>query len=223
MTGLRHFAIALPSRAPGAFPAGQKAVRREDAMNDVGGYAYLPLEHVVFGRPAAEAAREEMARVGATRIFVVASKSLARNTPVVDEIAQALGSHYVGLFDGCVQHSPRTSVIEAARAVRAAAPDFILTIGGGTAIDTVKVLQICLAHGVETTEGWTACTSRSAPTASGRCRISADRRYVRWSFRLRFRAPSFPISPASPTNAFARSIRSSDRMSARAPSSSMRA
>jgi maleylacetate reductase len=122
-------------------------------MNDVGGYAYLPLERVVFGRPAAEAAREEMVRVGAARVFVVASKSLARDTPVVGEIAQALGSHYVGLFDGCVQHSPRTSVIEAARAVRAAAPDFILTIGGGTAIDTVKVLQICLAHGVETTEG----------------------------------------------------------------------
>jgi alcohol dehydrogenase class IV len=57
------------------------------------------------------------------------------------------------LFDGCVQHSPRASVIEAARAVRAAAPDLILTVGGGTAIDTVKVLQICLAHGVETTDG----------------------------------------------------------------------
>jgi maleylacetate reductase len=121
-------------------------------MNDAGSYAYLPLERVVFGRPAAEAAREEMARLGAGRVFIVASKSLARNTPVVHEIAQALGSHYVGVFDGCVQHSPRTSVIEAARAVRAAAPDFILTIGGGTAIDTVKVVQICLAHGVETTE-----------------------------------------------------------------------
>jgi maleylacetate reductase len=122
-------------------------------MNKAGSYACLPLERVVFGRPAAEAALEEMARVGASRVFIVASKSLARNTPVVSTIAQVLGSNYVGLFDGCVQHSPRASVIEAARAVRAAAPDLILTIGGGTAIDTVKVLQICLAHRVETTEG----------------------------------------------------------------------
>jgi maleylacetate reductase len=118
-----------------------------------GSYAYLPLERVVFGRPAADAVLEEMARVGATRVFIVASKSLARNTPVVRTIADALGARYVGLFDGCVQHSPRATVIAAAQAARAAAPDLILTVGGGTAIDTVKVLQICLAHGVETPEG----------------------------------------------------------------------
>jgi alcohol dehydrogenase class IV len=115
-----------------------------------GSYAYLPLERVVFGRPAAEAALEEMTRVGASKVFIVAAKSLARNTPVVSAIADALGPrHYAGLFDGCVQHSPRESVVAAARAVRAAGPDLILTVGGGTAIDTVKVLQICLAHNVD--------------------------------------------------------------------------
>jgi len=122
-------------------------------MAKAGSYAYLPLERVVFGRPAAEAALEETVRIGATRVFMVASKSLARNTPVVRAIADALGPRYAGLFDGCVQHSPRASVIAAAQAVRAAAPDLILTVGGGTAIDTVKVLQICLAHGVETAKG----------------------------------------------------------------------
>jgi maleylacetate reductase len=119
-----------------------------------GSYAYLPLERVVFGRPAAEAVVEEMTRVGAAKVFIVAAKSVARNTPVVSAIAEALGpSRYAGLFDGCVQHSPRESVVAAARAVRAAAPDLILTVGGGTAIDTVKVLQICLAHNVDTAEG----------------------------------------------------------------------
>ncbi|HXX03123.1 MAG TPA: iron-containing alcohol dehydrogenase [Xanthobacteraceae bacterium] len=122
-------------------------------MTKSGSYAYLPLERVIFGRPAADAALDETLRIGAWRVFVVASKSLARNTPVVRSIADALGGRYVGLFDGCVQHSPRASVIAAAQAVRAAAPDLILTVGGGTAIDTVKVLQICLAHGIETSEG----------------------------------------------------------------------
>lgn len=122
-------------------------------MYQAGNYAYLPLERVIFGRPAADAAVEEMHRTGATKVFIVAAKSLARNTPVVSAIAAALGSdHYAGLFDGCVQHSPRESVIDAARAVRAAAPDLILTVGGGTAIDTVKVLQICLAHDVDSAE-----------------------------------------------------------------------
>jgi len=122
-------------------------------MQKAGSYTYLPLERVVFGRPAAEAAAEEAARVGAKRVFIVASKSLARNTPVIRTISEALGSRHAGLFDGCVQHTPRASVVAAARAVRAAAPDLIVTVGGGTVIDTVKVLQICLAHDVDSTEG----------------------------------------------------------------------
>ena len=56
-------------------------------MFQTGSYAYLPLERVVFGRPAAEAAVEEAARIGATRVFIVASKTLATKTPVVRTIA----------------------------------------------------------------------------------------------------------------------------------------
>jgi alcohol dehydrogenase class IV len=114
----------------------------------VGSYAYLPLERVVFGLPAAEAAAAEAARIGAGRVFIVASKTLSRKTSVVREIAGALGARYAGLFDECVAHTPWPSVVAAADAARAAQPDLILTVGGGTPIDTVKILQICLAHGV---------------------------------------------------------------------------
>ncbi|MBI2748333.1 MAG: iron-containing alcohol dehydrogenase [Burkholderiales bacterium] len=118
-----------------------------------GTYTYLPLERVIFGRAAAEAAAEEVARIGAMRVFIVASGSLARATPVVRAIADALGARHVGLFDRCIAHTPWPSVIEAADAVRAAEPDLILTVGGGTPIDTVKILQICLAHGVSEVDG----------------------------------------------------------------------
>jgi maleylacetate reductase len=122
-------------------------------MSKAGAYAYLPLEHVVFGQPAAEAAVQEAARIGANRVFIVASKTLSQKTPLVRAIAGALGKRYVGLFDGCAAHTPRSTVIAAARAVRDASPDLILTVGGGTPIDTVKVLQICLAHEVDSIEG----------------------------------------------------------------------
>jgi alcohol dehydrogenase class IV len=114
----------------------------------VGSYAYLPLERVVFGQPAAQAAAEEAARIGARRVFIVSSKSLSRKTPAIGEIRQALGEHYAGLFDECIAHTPWPSVIAAADAVRAAHPDLILTVGGGTPIDTVKIVQLVLAHGV---------------------------------------------------------------------------
>lgn len=115
-------------------------------------YAYLPLERVVFGRPAAEAAAAEADRLGARRVFVVASRSLARRSPLVPGIRQALGSRDAGLFDECIAHTPWPSVIAAAEAVRAAAPDLILTVGGGTPIDTVKILQLVLAHGARAPE-----------------------------------------------------------------------
>jgi alcohol dehydrogenase class IV len=115
-------------------------------------YAYLPLERVVFGQPAAQAAAEEVVRIGARRIFIVSSKSLSRKTPVVEEIQNALGERYAGLFDECVAHTPWPSVIAAADAVRTADPDLIFTVGGGTPIDTVKILQICLAHGLKRIE-----------------------------------------------------------------------
>jgi alcohol dehydrogenase class IV len=115
-------------------------------------YGYLPLERVVFGRPAAEAAAAEAERLGARRVFVVASKSLARNSPLVRGIRHALGPREAGLFDECIAHTPWPSVIAAAEAVRAAAPDLILTVGGGTPIDTVKILQLVLAHGARAAE-----------------------------------------------------------------------
>lgn len=115
-------------------------------------FAYLPLERVVFGKPAAQAAAEEVARIGARRVFVVASRSLSRSTPVVRELRQTLAARDAGLFDECIAHTPWPSVIAAADAVRAAAPDLILTVGGGTPIDTVKILQLVLAHGARVPE-----------------------------------------------------------------------
>jgi len=147
--------VLRPAPEIGRAPAGRFAV--------AGSYAYLPLERVVFGRPAAEAAAEEAARIGARRVFIVASKSLARETPVVRTIADALGARYAGLFDGCIAHTPWPSVIAAADAVRAAAPDLILTVGGGTPIDTVKILQIALAHGVTDARGLDALHATLGP------------------------------------------------------------
>jgi alcohol dehydrogenase class IV len=122
-----------------------------------GSYSYLPLERVVFGRPAAQAVREEVERIGAKRVFIVASRTLATQTAVVRGLAQAVGT--TGSFDRCIPHTPWPSVIEAAEAVRAAQPDLILTVGGGTAIDTVKILQLCLAHGVTRAEDLERLTS----------------------------------------------------------------
>jgi len=123
---------------------------------ETGAYAYLPQERVIYGRAMADAVREEAGRLGAKKLFIVTSRTLATKTPAIEDLKKSLGGLVAGQFHDCVAHSPWASVLAAAAAVRAAAPDLIVTVGGGTAIDTVKVLQMCLAAGVEDAAGMRA-------------------------------------------------------------------
>jgi len=111
-----------------------------------GSHEFLAQDRVVWGVPAADAVVAEADRRTARRVFVVTGRSLNRKTDAIARIAAALGSRCVGTFDECVEHTPRECVIAAARTARAARPDLVLTVGGGTAIDTVKVMLIALAH-----------------------------------------------------------------------------
>mgnify|MGYP003624719678 CR=1 FL=1 len=121
-------------------------------MSIAGQYEFLAQDRVVFGVPAARAVAEQAERMGANRVFLVSSQTLSRKTDEIDRIKDALGERFVGLFDECVPHVPRDSVLCAAAAVRKADPDLIVTVGGGTPVDTVKVLLICLAHDLQTSE-----------------------------------------------------------------------
>jgi hypothetical protein len=87
-----------------------------------GTYVFLAQDRVIFGKPANEAVAEEAARRNARRVFVVASKTLNRETDVVAGIRSALGERFAGLFDETREHVPRDSVLAAAAVVRAANP-----------------------------------------------------------------------------------------------------
>src|SRR5690554_4188936 len=113
-----------------------------------GKYDFLAQDRIVYGVPAADAVLTEVENYGAKRVFIVSSQTLSRRTDVISDIKRALGERYCGLFDECVAHVPRESVLVAAARVREAEPDLIVTVGGGTPIDTVKVLLLCLAEGI---------------------------------------------------------------------------
>jgi maleylacetate reductase len=110
-----------------------------------GAYEFLPQDRVIFGRPAAEAVVETANRMAKNRLLIVASKTLSRKTDVVSTIHGALGPRCVGVFDECVEHVPRASVLSLVATVRKHKPDLIVTVGGGTPIDTVKVTLLMMA------------------------------------------------------------------------------
>lgn len=124
-------------------------------------YEFLPIERVTYGTAAAEAVAGEAERVAAERVLVVTSASVAK-TSTVAAIAAALESRHAGTFDGCREHTPRETVIAAIEASRAAKADLLVTVGGGSAIDTAKATLLGLAAGIRDAD------------ALGRLRISFD-------------------------------------------------
>ena len=109
-------------------------------------YSNPRVERIVFGRGAVGRLADEVRRLGAARVFVVTSPSIAR-TYLLDAVRSALGDLCVGVFDAVKPHSPTDSVAAAAGQASAASADAFVSVGGGSSIDTAKGMAAYLAEG----------------------------------------------------------------------------
>ena len=110
-------------------------------------YTYSPLDRVIWDTQATDAILNEVERLNVNKVYIVASSTLSKKTDEISKIKNILGNKFVGLFDNCIQHSPLENVIDCVKSVQEKNPDIIITVGGGTPIDTVKVVQLC--HSLE--------------------------------------------------------------------------
>jgi maleylacetate reductase len=113
-----------------------------------GAYRFPQMESVVFGKPFAEALRQEVDRLDARAVFVLASGTLARTTDSLDQLRQVLGNRIAGVCAKIGAHTPRTDVADAANAARQAGADLIVTLGGGSVTDAAKMVGLCLGNRV---------------------------------------------------------------------------
>ena len=132
-------------------------------MTNSGRIQFSRMDDVIYGKPAAEAVAETVARLGAERVFLMASGTLTRETEEIAAIRQALGNHCVGSFEAMPPHTPRGAVIEATRAARDARADLIVTVGGGSITDGAKAVQLCLANDIDSVEGLDAFRPVAGP------------------------------------------------------------
>jgi maleylacetate reductase len=121
-------------------------------MRPSGRVVFGQMDEVIFGKPAAEAVAGQVHRLGATRVFLMVSNSLNRNTDEIDRVRSALGNRCAGSFDRMPAHTPRVAVIEATAAARDAKADLIVTIGGGSITDGAKAVLMCLSNDVRSPE-----------------------------------------------------------------------
>jgi alcohol dehydrogenase class IV len=113
-----------------------------------GSYEPLDLERVTWGESLAVAARAEIARRHAERPLIVVSPSCRRATNVLDQLLSALPEPPAAVFDEISPHVGRASVVALIGLARATKADLIVTIGGGSTIDTVKVALLGLGAGI---------------------------------------------------------------------------
>jgi alcohol dehydrogenase class IV len=101
-----------------------------------GTHTFLPTERVHFGEGSLGQIEEE-AR-SSDRAFVVTGRSLYENTDLVRRIEALLGEKHAGTFSGVGQHTPGSSVEEAARQARGS--DLLVSVGGGSVVDGTKAV-----------------------------------------------------------------------------------
>jgi maleylacetate reductase len=104
------------------------------------------MESVIYGKPAAEALREEAERLGAKRVYLIASRTLNTTTDEIEKIRAALGDRHAATFDGVPQHTTRDVVTQIARQAKDAQADLVVAIGGGSVVDAAKIVLMCMEH-----------------------------------------------------------------------------
>lgn len=97
-----------------------------------------PVERVLHGPRAVASLAEELHLREASRVVIVSSATLYRETPVISALEQALQPHHLATFTKLSQHTPETAVEELATLLRELRADAVVSVGGGSVIDGCK-------------------------------------------------------------------------------------
>ena len=102
---------------------------------------------LVFGAGAIKSVGKELQALGASRALLVTDETLARS-PLIEAAKAALGKNLAGVFDRVVPDSGVEVVNAGAAAGREAKADSVVSVGGGSSIDTAKGIAVLLKKGI---------------------------------------------------------------------------
>jgi alcohol dehydrogenase class IV len=88
-----------------------------------------------------------------SRVYIIASSSLSKNTDALKRLQSVLGSKVVGTRIGMTPHTHWNQVLEIAQDAAPKKPDCIVTLGAGSLTDAAKVICWMLANEITDSEG----------------------------------------------------------------------
>ncbi|EXJ58766.1 hypothetical protein A1O7_06196 [Cladophialophora yegresii CBS 114405] len=89
----------------------------------------------------------------ASRVYIIASGTLSRQTDRVKTLIEAIGQDkVVGCTQGMTPHTPYSEILQITADAREARADCLVTLGAGSITDGAKMVAFCLANDIKTRE-----------------------------------------------------------------------
>ncbi len=120
---------------------------------------------LVFGENSALDVAMEVESLGCKKALIVTDKELIKNTDIPERIKKALGKLCVGIFSDVEADSGLHIVNQGAKTGKELGTDCLVSVGGGSAIDTAKGMAILLKEGGQLQDyaGFQVLTRRQTP------------------------------------------------------------
>ncbi len=120
---------------------------------------------VIHGAGSVSEAAMEADRLGMTRVLLVSDRVLAERTDLVDRVRRVLGARVVAVFVDVPSDSGVEAVEAGFAAGRDAGADGVVSVGGGSVLDTAKGICLLLREGgrLRDYEGFQNLTRKVAP------------------------------------------------------------
>ena len=98
--------------------------------------------NISYGIPFSKSAAHHAANTfDASRIFIIASKSLSSSTNALDELKSALGDRVAGVRIGMTSHTRWGDCLEIVHEAMKVNDDLVMTLGAGTLTDGAKIVS----------------------------------------------------------------------------------
>jgi alcohol dehydrogenase class IV len=112
-----------------------------------------PIPYLSFGNKyPSDCADHVENTVGASRVYIIASKSLATNTDALERLQKTLGDKVVGTRIGMTPHTLWSEILDIVNTVRPLNVDCIVTLGAGSITDGSKIIAWALTNDISTRE-----------------------------------------------------------------------
>jgi alcohol dehydrogenase len=125
---------------------------------------YSPTK-IIYGFGVVKDAPVELNALGCKRALLVTDRDLSTSTDLVKRVKEYLGENCVGVYDEVLPDSGLHIVDKGAEIGRSLGADSVVSLGGGSAIDTAKGIAILLKEGgrISDYEGFQMLSRKQTP------------------------------------------------------------